>query len=194
VSAPADFAFDDQHHLITVNSANFQSGTDTSLQYDGSTKLLTSSAAVTPGAHSIHFSIFDAGDHVYDSAMFLDNLRAYSASDCAAGATLADSDGDGLPDQWETHGVTADGQFIDLPRWVPTQTTRMGSKSPDHENPLPPGPSMFSCGNSFAWLSEPQVAPLTGFITDEPPLSTCRWMPVAPSGVQQGPDSELPGR
>ena len=30
---------------------------------------------VTPGAHSLYLSIFDAGDHIFDSAVFVDNLR-----------------------------------------------------------------------------------------------------------------------
>jgi hypothetical protein len=115
-AAPDNFAFDEQHHLITVNSVNFQSDqSDTGLQYDGSTKLLTMTTPVTPGAHTLYFSIFDAGDHVFDSAMFLDNLRTYTSADCAAGAAVADADGDGIPDSWELHGVTIDGHFIDLP-------------------------------------------------------------------------------
>ncbi len=115
-SAPNNFAFDDQGHLITVNSVDFASDqTDTGLQYDGSTKLLTMSTPITAGAHKLFFSIFDAGDHIYDSAMFLDNLRTYASSNCAAGAAVADTDGDGIPDAWEDNGVTIDGHYINLP-------------------------------------------------------------------------------
>jgi hypothetical protein len=41
----------------------------------------------------------------------------------AAAGTLPDRDTDGLPDAWERHGVTVDGQFVDLPE--------MGA-DPDH--------------------------------------------------------------
>ena len=30
---------------------------------------------VTAGAHALYLSIFDAGDHIFDSAVFIDNLR-----------------------------------------------------------------------------------------------------------------------
>ena len=46
---------------------------------------------VTPGVHSLYFSIFDQGDHALDSAVFLDNLRVgfvpSPADNCVQGAT-----------------------------------------------------------------------------------------------------------
>ncbi len=54
------------------------------------TDLLSAFSQVTPGAHSVYFSIFDQGDQALDSAVFLDNLRAgfvtNPAVDCKSGA------------------------------------------------------------------------------------------------------------
>lgn len=36
---------------------------------------MTTKTPVTPGAHTVYLSIFDASDHIYDSAVFVDNLR-----------------------------------------------------------------------------------------------------------------------
>jgi uncharacterized repeat protein (TIGR01451 family) len=46
---------------------------------------------VSGGSHSVYFSIFDQGDHIYDSAVFLDNLAVgfvpNPAVNCKPGAT-----------------------------------------------------------------------------------------------------------
>jgi hypothetical protein len=57
--------------------------------YDGATPLLAASTPVTSGAHSLYLSIFDQGDDIYDSAVFLDNVRfsLRPAGTCVAGAT-----------------------------------------------------------------------------------------------------------
>lgn len=54
--------------------------------YDASTNLLTGRTPVTPGNHTVFLSIFDQGDHIYDSAIFVDNLRTAigSAGSCKA--------------------------------------------------------------------------------------------------------------
>jgi hypothetical protein len=117
VTAPNNFAFDESGRLMEVNTVEF-TNEDTGLEYDGSSKLLTAATPITSGPHSIYFSIYDAGDHNVDSAVFLDNLRTSQSADCASGAVKADSDGDGLPDRWEQEGYDAngDGQVdVDLP-------------------------------------------------------------------------------
>lgn len=55
----------------TAMSADHSAGTT----YDGSTDLLSARAKITPGKHSIYFSVLDFGDASFDSAVFLDNVR-----------------------------------------------------------------------------------------------------------------------
>ena len=66
----------------------FDGGTDTN---GGATQTLNASRQVTPGAHSLYFSLFDQGDQIYDSAVFLDNLVVgfvpNPAVNCMGGAT-----------------------------------------------------------------------------------------------------------
>jgi large repetitive protein len=76
---------------VSVNSSFFEPGRvieDTGSQYDGSTPLLSVRTPVTPGAHVLYLSIFDAGDGILDSAAFVDRLQASAAGagGCSAGA------------------------------------------------------------------------------------------------------------
>jgi hypothetical protein len=80
IAAPGNFAFDTNGHLISVNTTSFTDtevvgaeGSDT--PYHGTTPVLTASRSVTPGAHTLTLALFDQGDRVLDSAVFLDNLR-----------------------------------------------------------------------------------------------------------------------
>jgi Ca2+-binding RTX toxin-like protein/pimeloyl-ACP methyl ester carboxylesterase len=91
VSAPDNFAFDAEGDPVTINSTgvtgmNALNASNTT--YDGATVLLQAAHEVAPGAHTIYFSIFDQGDHIYDSAVFLDDLRVLTADpgDCEPGA------------------------------------------------------------------------------------------------------------
>jgi len=91
ITAPLNFAFDPAGELVSVNSAFFSPErviTDTGSQYDGSTPLLNVRTPITPGAHALYLSIFDAGDGILDSAAFVDSLTAGAAGPggCAAGA------------------------------------------------------------------------------------------------------------
>ena len=94
-TAPHNFAFDSSGDPISINStgatamsADAAAGTT----YDGATQTLSAQTAVSPGAHTIYLSIFDQGDNIFDSAVFVDNLRAGfvpdPAAQCKAGATL----------------------------------------------------------------------------------------------------------
>ena len=51
--------------------------------YDGGTDVLTAATPLTPGAHSIFFTIFDQGDDGYDSTVLIDNLRIGHVNDIA---------------------------------------------------------------------------------------------------------------
>ena len=56
--------------------------------YDGATRLLRASTPVTPGRHHLYLSIFDQGDRIYDSAVFLDNLGTTNAKKCRTGVAI----------------------------------------------------------------------------------------------------------
>jgi hypothetical protein len=77
ISAPGNFAFDPSGNVISINSSGNTSmtpGNAMGTTYDGATPLLSASTPITPGAHSLYLSIFDQGDRIFDSAVFLDNL------------------------------------------------------------------------------------------------------------------------
>jgi hypothetical protein len=78
ISAPDNFAFDPSGDVISVNSSgntSMNTANAAGTTYDGATPLLSASKQVTPGTHSLYLSIFDQGDRILDSAVFLDNLR-----------------------------------------------------------------------------------------------------------------------
>jgi hypothetical protein len=91
VAAPNNFAFDSGGNVISVNSPG--STGLTAEQADGTgfasgTARLTAATPITPGPHSLFFSIFDQGDDVFDSAVFLDDLdlQRLPAGECVRGA------------------------------------------------------------------------------------------------------------
>ena len=91
ITAPNNFAFDSAGGIVSVNSAFFSPDrviTETGSQYDGSTPLLNVRRPITPGAHVLYLSIFDAGDAALDSGAFVDRLQAGAAGPggCSAGA------------------------------------------------------------------------------------------------------------
>jgi uncharacterized repeat protein (TIGR01451 family) len=93
ITAPHNFAFDPAHNVISINAAGATSMSEAEAAgttYDGATPLLSASTPITSGAHSLYLSIFDQGDHILDSAIFLDKLRLGTAAGdtCHAGATV----------------------------------------------------------------------------------------------------------
>ncbi len=93
ISAPNNFAFDPSGDVISVNSSGATSmtaGNASGTTYDGATPLLSAATPITPGAHSLYISIFDQGDHILDSAVFVDNLILGSVGPggCEPGATV----------------------------------------------------------------------------------------------------------
>jgi hypothetical protein len=92
VTAPNNFAFDPNGNPITINAAGVTSMTAAyadGTTYDGATPLLNASTPIAPGPHSLYLSIFDQGDGIYDSAVFLDNVRFrnLAAGGCVAGTS-----------------------------------------------------------------------------------------------------------
>jgi uncharacterized repeat protein (TIGR01451 family) len=93
ISAPDNFAFDPTHNVISVNAVgptNMTGANAAGTTYDGATPLLTASTPVTPGPHSLFLSIFDQGDDLFDSAVFLDRLviARIPPEGCVRGATV----------------------------------------------------------------------------------------------------------
>ena len=91
VKAPRNFAIDGEGNPIRVNavgdttmSASEAAGTT----FDGATRLLRASTTVSPGRHQLYLSIFDQGDRIFDSAVFVDNLGTSRADDCGQGVRL----------------------------------------------------------------------------------------------------------
>jgi hypothetical protein len=93
ITAPDNFAFDPTGNVISINAAGVTSMTaaeaaDTT--YDGATPALTAATPIDPGPRSIFLSIFDQGDQVYDSAVFVDNLVSWPrAMTCMPSVGLA---------------------------------------------------------------------------------------------------------
>lgn len=82
ITAPNNFAFDPAGNVISVNStgvADMSAENAAGTTYDGATQLLRAFTPIDPGPHSVYLSIFDQGDRVYDSAVFLDNIRVFNA-------------------------------------------------------------------------------------------------------------------
>lgn len=113
VIAPNNFAYDSEGNFISINTVlGFQDASGTRM--DGTTDPLV---AVTPietdintGRVKVFLSIQDIGDSIYDSAVLVDNFRWLYGSNCERTVgTLTDSDGDSLPDEWETNGIDYDG-------------------------------------------------------------------------------------
>ncbi len=75
---PGDFATTADGRPVSVNGvgpiAVFESEA-AGTTYDAATGRVTTKTPITPGAHAVVLSIFDQSDGVYDSAVFLDNLR-----------------------------------------------------------------------------------------------------------------------
>jgi hypothetical protein len=119
ISAPGNFAFDQEGRPVTINTSGvaamkpeFAAGT----AYNAATPTLVAGTLISPGPHSVYFSIFDQGDHILDSAAFLDNLAlsfAPTPADCPSGSVVKGFDL-GLTPQHAvnktgaTHTVTAD--------------------------------------------------------------------------------------
>jgi hypothetical protein len=88
IRAPSNFAINRRGDPIRVNalgnigvSAARARGTT----YDAATRLLRASTRVRPGLGRLYLSIFDQGDRIYDSAVFLDNLRVAQRERCRPG-------------------------------------------------------------------------------------------------------------
>ena len=63
ITAPHNFALDSEGGVVSVNGTFFDPGrviVDGGWEYDGSTARLTARTPITPGAHTLYLSVFDA--------------------------------------------------------------------------------------------------------------------------------------
>lgn len=91
IKAPRNFAKVGSHRNVSVNGAgNFavKPGRAAGTTYDAGTRRLRASTPITPGRHSVFLTIFDQGDHQYDSTVILDRLVAGPRTPCVSGASL----------------------------------------------------------------------------------------------------------
>ena len=87
ITAPHNFALDGEGGVVSVNGTFFDPGrviVGGGWEYDGSTARLTARTPITPGAHSIFLSVFDANDSALDSGALIDNLRTGTTT-CTGG-------------------------------------------------------------------------------------------------------------
>jgi hypothetical protein len=92
VTAPRNFATDLKGSPIRINTTGVTGMTAARAKgttYDGATRKLRASTPVRPGNRKLYLSVFDQGDRIYDSAVFLDNLRASRAQACRTGVRAA---------------------------------------------------------------------------------------------------------
>jgi hypothetical protein len=92
IRAPRNFAEDVRGNPIRVNrvgTATMTAARAKGTTYDGATRRLRASTPIRPGNRRLYLSIFDQGDRIYDSAAFIDNLRASRANNCRTGVRAA---------------------------------------------------------------------------------------------------------
>lgn len=96
ITAPDNFAFDEKNNPITVNATGASTVSPANAAgttYDAATRRLAAAKVVTPGPHKLFLSIFDVGDGIYDSAVFIDGLeyRNVDPAKCTGGAFQDDA-------------------------------------------------------------------------------------------------------
>lgn len=182
ISAPNNFAFDPFGNVISINTAGPTSMTSdeaAGTTYDGATPLLTASTPVTSGAHSLYLSIFDQGDNIFDSAVFIDRLIVGTAAPggCEPGARLC---GNGLIDDGEQcdDGNSSDGDCCDSEcQFEP------GGSTCDDANACTQidscngsgtcvGGAPLACSDGNACTTD-SCDPVTGCLSDDAPATSC---------------------
>ncbi len=83
IDAPRDFATNTGAAQVSVNGVGpiaVSPAESEGTTYDAATGLVTTKTQITPGNHTLYLSIFDQGDQIYDSAVFVDNVRTLTES------------------------------------------------------------------------------------------------------------------
>ncbi len=91
ITAPKNFAFDDQGDVISVNTSGVSSMSAAEAAgtvYGGATPRLSAAQVISPGAHNLYLSVFDQGDSSLDSAVLVDRVAflATEPGGCVPGA------------------------------------------------------------------------------------------------------------
>lgn len=92
ITRPHDIAADPAGKPVSVNGVGPTAMLPAEAQgtvLNAATGLVTTKAPITPGAHFLYFSIFDAGDKQLDSAVFIDNLQLLTESSATCKPPLA---------------------------------------------------------------------------------------------------------
>jgi hypothetical protein len=87
--APNNFAADTKGNPIAVNAVGDASVAPSRAKgttYDAATRRLRASTPVKRGRHILYLTLFDQGDRIYDSAVFLDKLTLDNRKPCRSGA------------------------------------------------------------------------------------------------------------
>lgn len=120
--APNNFAFDSEGNAISINTVFGLAPTPGTVM-DGATPALSATTPVevdvNTGRMELILSLQDLGDSIFDSIVGVDNMRWLYGPNCERGTSpLTDTDGDALPDEWETEGIDYDNDGtaeLDLP-------------------------------------------------------------------------------
>lgn len=83
--APRNFATDTSGQPMTITESGFSAMSrahSRGTTYDGATRKIRVATPVKPGERLLYLSILERGDRLYDTTVFLDNLRAHSAKNC----------------------------------------------------------------------------------------------------------------
>lgn len=89
VVAPGNFAFDEKGNQISVNTV-FGMSSYPGIRMNGATPMLSAFSPIVPGQPvTLSLTLKDVSDAIFDSAVFVDNLRFFPG-DCKAGSSTAD--------------------------------------------------------------------------------------------------------
>jgi Ca2+-binding RTX toxin-like protein len=78
----------------TVNTTGTSADNALGTTYDGATPIMRATTPITPGVHAIYLSVYDAEDSIFDTSVFVDNLRLRNApaTQCSRGAVPTPSE------------------------------------------------------------------------------------------------------
>jgi hypothetical protein len=172
IVTPYNFAYGPEGNAISVNTVLGVTH-DEETTFDGSTPLLQ---AVTPAELNdaedvlVTLTIQDVGDSIYDSAVALDNFRWSSTPTCTPGASIADADGDALPDDWETAGLDVDDDgAIDVDLAAMGETPSERTRSSRSTGCSSSRPASGSSAGATTKTSRPTRSRSTPWSTPSPP-------------------------